>query len=355
MPDDSFQEKTEPATPRRRREAREKGNLPKSVEVNSAVVLLVGVGALRFFGGAMLQKLGYSMEWVFSRLSTVEITVENAPALVFAGLKLMGFILAPIVFTVMIAGVGASLLQGGVVFAAEPITPKLSKISPVSGFKRLFSTRSMVEMLKGLIKLLIVGIIGYLTLKGELKLYPVLVDQNVGQIVAFVGHVGFKLAMRAGLVLLILAGFDYAYQKMEFEKKLRMTRQEVKEEFKRTEGDPLVKARIRSIQRERARRRMFSEVPKADVVVTNPVHLAVALRYESKKMAAPVVVAKGARLLAERIKEIAAAHGIPIVENKMLARLLYRTTEVGSEIPYELYKTVAEILAYVYSLKRKKR
>ena len=355
MPDQAFQEKTEPATPRRRREAREKGNVPKSVEVNSAIVLLMGIMALRLFGNNLFGHLTDLMKTVFSKLTVLEITTENVPAFLIAGLSFIGTMLAPIVIMIMIAGIGANLLQSGFVFASDPITPKLSKISPVNGFKRIFSMRSVVEVVKGLLKFLIIGIVGYLTLKSELTVAPNLIDNNVAQIVVFLGQVSFKLTLRASLIFLILAGFDFAYQKFEFEKKLKMTKQEVKEEFKRTEGDPLIKSRIKSIQRDRARQRMLSEVPNADVVVTNPVHLAVALKYESEKMSAPMVVAKGARLLAEKIKEIAQANDVPIVENKTLARLLYRTTEIGSQIPFELYKAVAEILAYVYRLKRKKR
>ena len=354
MPEESFQEKTEPATPRRRREAREKGNIARSVEINSAVVLITGIVALKLFGGHLKMHLLGAAQWIFSRLTVIEITTDNMQSYVLTGLKLMGLMLAPIVLMIMVAGVSASLAQGGFVFAGEPLIPKFSKISPITGLKRMFSMRSIVELLKGLMKLFIVVIIGYTTIKAEFNTYPYLVDKDVPQIVAFLGQVGFKLMIRAGVVLLIMALFDYAYQKFEYEKKLRMTKQEVKEEFKRTEGDPLIKARIRSIQRERARQRMLSDVPKADVVVTNPIHLAVALKYDSKKMGAPMVVAKGARLVAEKIKEIARVHDVPIVENKTLARLLYRSTEIGAQIPFELYKAVAEILAYVYRLKRKR-
>ena len=351
MADESFQEKTEKATPRRRAEARKKGDILRSTEVNSAIVLITGMMALRIFGNDVFSKLIYKMKWVFIRVSAMELTPENTPDLVLAGITFFGSMIAPIVLVIMIAGLGANLVQGGLVFAGESVKPKFNRISPAKGLKRIFSMRSLVELAKGLMKVLIVGTIGYLTLKSELNVYPFLMDKDVSQIVAFVGTMSFKLAIRVSLVLLILAVFDYFYQKIEFEKKLRMTKQEVKEEFKRTEGDPLIKSRIRSIQMKQARQRMLNEVPEADVVVTNPVHLAVALKYDVKKMAAPILVARGARLLAEKIKEIAIEHGVPVVENKMLARMLYRTTEVGSAIPLELYKAVAEILAYVYRLK----
>ena len=353
MPEQSYQEKTEPATPRRRREAREKGNVARSMEVNSAFVLLAAVIALRLFGGNLMNHLKNTARWILSRLSVIELTTESLPGMVMVGIQFIGLMLGPIILMIMVAGVSASLAQGGFVFAGEPIKPKFSKISPAKGFKRMFSMRSVVEMVKGLIKLLIVGVIGYSTLRGELNTVPYLMDKDVPQILAFLGNTGFKLMLRASLALLIMAVLDYAYQKFEFEKKLRMTKQEVKEEYKRTEGDPLIKSRIRSIQRERARQRMLSDVPTADVVVTNPVHLAVAIKYNSRKMNAPIVVAKGARLIAEKIKEIARDHDVPIVENKTLAQLLYRTTEIGAQIPFELYKAVAEILAYVYRLKKK--
>lgn len=352
MPDQSFQEKTESATPKKRREARQKGNVAKSVEVNSAIVLITGVVALRIFGNGLLKKLLGIMEWMFTRLSVIDITVENMPGFVLAGVGTLGIMVAPIIVSILIAGVTASVVQTGFLFTGEPLIPKFEKISPAKGFKRMFSLRSFVEMLKGILKLLIIGIIGYLTLKSELNAYPYLLDRDVIEIVVFFGRMAFLLALRTGIALVILAGFDWIYQKYEFEKGLKMTKQEVKEEFKSVEGDPQVKARIKSIQRERARQRMFADVPTADVVVTNPIHLAVAMKYDAEKGGAPIVVAKGARLIAQRIKDIARAHDVPVIENKPLARMLYKTTEIGAQIPYELYKAVAEILAYVYRLKR---
>lgn len=354
MPEQSFQEKSEKATPRRRKEAREKGNIPKSTEVNSAFVLIAGILGLRIFGPGLFAKLMRVMEVVFSQLTAIEITQQNVPDFALTGLKFAGLMIAPVVCMVLIAGLSANLIQSGFLLTSEPIKPKFSKISPLTGFKRMFSMRSLVELSKSLLKLTIIGIVGYLTLKAELNVYPYLIDQDVPQIVAFLGQVSFKLTIRASLILLILAAFDYAYQRFEFEKKLKMTKQEVKEEFKHTEGDPLIKSRIKSIQRERARQRMLSEVPNADVVITNPIHFAVALKYDANKMEAPTVVAKGARLIAEKIKKVAQEHHVPVIENQPLARILYRTTEVGALIPFELYKAVAEILAYVYKLKKKR-
>jgi flagellar biosynthetic protein FlhB len=239
------------------------------------------------------------------------------------------------------------------VFSNEAITPKFDRFNPITGIKRLFSTRSLIELLKSLLKLAVVGWIGYTTIMGELKVFPLLVDKTGAEVLAFAGQVCFKLFLKTGLALLVIAGFDYAYQRYQFEHNLKMTKQEIREEFKSTEGDPLIKSRIRSLQRERSRQRMMKDVPKADVVLTNPTHLAVALRYDVEKSAAPVVVAKGARLIAERIKAIAKENGVPVIENKPLARMLFKNAEIGSEIPFELYKAVAEVLAVVYRMRNR--
>jgi len=353
MAEESFQERTERATPRKREEARKRGQVARSSEVNSAAVLLMSMIALNFFSKPILDKLTGLMRYVFMHLGTISITTENVPNLAIGGMAFMGSVVGPIVLMIMIGGVGANIVQGGLVFAGEPLTPKWEKISPGRGMKRLLSIRSFVEVVKSIIKLLIVGFIGFLTLKGELTNFPYLIDQNVGQIIVFIGSVSYKLLVRIGSVLIVLAVLDFAYQKWEYEKKLRMTKQEIKEEYKRTEGDPQVKARIRSIQMKQARQRMLSEVPNANVVVTNPTHLAVALKYDPEKMDAPVVVAKGARLIAEKIKEVAQKHDVPVVENKPLARTLFKSTEVGDVIPVELYRAVAELLAYVYQLGKK--
>jgi flagellar biosynthesis protein FlhB len=354
MAEESFQERTEKATPRKKREAREKGDVAKSMEINAAIVLIVSLAGLRLFGGSLLGGLSGLMRSVFEQLHTIEISLDSIQAMSLSSLRYLGIMMAPFVGMIMLAGLGSNLIQTGFMFTGEQLKPKMNKISPAKGFKRMFSMRSLVELAKSIFKLLIIGLVSYMSLRAELHNYPLLIHSDVGQIVAFISRVGFALALRAAVILLILAVFDYAYQRFEYEKKLRMTKQEIKDEYKRTEGDPLIKSRIRSIQREQARKRMLSEVPKADVVITNPIHLAVALKYDSKKSSAPVVVAKGARLVAEKIKKIAHENNVPVVENKPLARMLYKSVEVGGLIPYELFKAAAEILAYVYRLKKKK-
>ena len=351
MPENSYQDKTEPATPKRKREAREKGNVPRSVEVNSALILLLGMGLLSLTGKSFGAKIIGAMKVVFSNLSSIELIPDNMQNFVVAGVQVMAGIMAPLVGVIICVGVLANVAQGGIVFTAEPITPKLNKISPLSGFKRMFSTRSFIELIKGLIKIVIVGVIGYLTIRSRFDEFYLLVDQGVSQIIRFVIGVGFDIIFRAAIALLVLAILDFAFQKYEWEKNLRMTKDELKEEYKQTEGDPLIKSRIRSLQREQARRRMLQEVPQADVVITNPTHIAVAIMYRVQEMEAPKVVAKGVRRIAEKIKAIARKHDIPVIENPPLAQLLYKRVEVGMEIPFDLYQTVAEILAHVYQLK----
>jgi flagellar biosynthetic protein FlhB len=348
MAEESFQEKTEKATPRRRSEARKKGNVPRSIEVSSAIVLLVGTTTFYIFAGHFMRGLKTIWVLLFSHMSEIDLTVNDIPQYALIAGKSFAVIVTPILACVLIAGIVANLIQSGVTFSGESVKPKLDKLNPINGLKRLVSARSAVELLKGILKILIIGYVGYLTIIGQFQEFFPLVDQEIPQIMAFIGTMIFKITIRAAMVLMILAAFDFAYQKYEHEKKLRMTKQEIKEEHKQVEGDPLVKSRIRSLQRQNARKRMYTDVSTADVVITNPIHVAVALRYDSEKMSAPVIVAKGLRKIAEKIKEIAQAHGIPIVENPMVARMLYKTADVGNTIPIEMYQAVAEILAYVY-------
>ncbi|OQX92747.1 MAG: flagellar biosynthesis protein FlhB, partial [candidate division Zixibacteria bacterium 4484_95] len=260
---------------------------------------------------------------------------------------------APVLILVGLAGLLINLAQVGVMFTLEPLTPKLDKLDIIKGLKRLFSTKTLFELFRDTIKVFIIGYVAFITLKGEMNNYIPLADQEVGQIMSFATRVALKVVLRAVGALLFLAILDYAYQKFEFEKKLRMTKKELKEEFKQYEGDPLIKSRIRRIQREMARTRMLQEIPDADVVITNPTHIAVALKYDADTMSAPKMIAKGERLLAEKIKEIAVKAAVPIVENKPLAKALFEAVEVGMMIPPRLFKAVAEVLAYVYKLKGK--
>ncbi|HPG37963.1 MAG TPA: flagellar biosynthesis protein FlhB [bacterium] len=353
MPEESYQDRSEKATAKKRQEAREKGNVPRSNEVNSAVILLVSSLCFIMFGKHMFNGLKIVTHNIFANFSSMEVSVTNLQNISLNAGITFAYIIGPFMLSVMVAGVVANVLQSGITLSAHSIEPKLEKINPLSGFKRLFSLRSFVELLKNILKMAIILIVGYKTIKGEYSEFYDLTNQDIGQIIAFIGSLSLKLFLRVGVVFILLAALDFIYQKYEYEKNLKMTKQEIKEEFKQSEGDPLVKSRIRSIQRETARRRMMSEVPKADVVIVNPIHVAVALKFNSDEMTAPVVVAKGLRKVAEKIKEIARENNVPIVEKPLVARLLFKSAQVGREIPVELYQVVAEILAYVYQMKNK--
>jgi len=353
MAEESYQERTERATPKKRKEAREKGNVPRSNEVNSAAILLISSLAFILFGKHMFNSVQIMMHDIYTDFSTIDLTVNNITQMSKnAGIG-FAFLIGPFMLCLIIAGVAANVIQSGVTFSMQSIQPKLEKINPIAGFKRLFSMRSFVEFIKNIIKMIIILVIGYTTIKSEFIEFFDLANQDVSQIVGFIGSLSIKLFLRIGFIFILLAIMDYAYQKYEYEKNLKMTKQEIKEEYKQSEGDPLIKSRIRSIQREQARRRMMSEVPKADLVIANPVHLAVALKFNPEEMSAPVVVAKGMRKIAQKIKEIAQQHNIPIIEKPIVARLLYKSAEVGHEIPVELYQVIAEILAQVYQMKKK--
>lgn len=353
MPEESFEERTEAPTPKKRREAREKGNVAKSTEVNSVLVLLIGVFTLRLAGPWIFQQTGGYLTKTFGIIANPYLDQSSMIA-IFRHSVIMFFKVAlPIALVILVVGVLANIIQVGFLFSAKPLVPKFEKINPLSGLKRLFSMRSVVEAIKSIFKMLIIALVAYLTIKGEYSNLITLHDTSVGIIWVTILQIGFKIVFRVALVLIFLAILDYAYQRYEYEKKLKMTRYEIKEERKQLEGDPMIKARVRSLQREMARRRMMEEVPKATVVVTNPTTLAIAIRYEQVEMEAPVVLAKGKHLIAERIKQVAIEKEIPVVEDKILARAMFDQVEPGDEIPLEFYNAVAEILAYVYKLKNK--
>lgn len=350
---DTDQERTEQASPRRREEARKKGQVARSQELSSVAVLAAGLVFFYFGSSSLVSRIMDLMKNILR--DSGKISLENAGTVqsLLAGLMIDSFfILFPFLLLVIAAGVLANYFQVGFLFSAEPLTPDLSKIDPIKGFKRLFSLRALAELIKNCLKIIVISVVVYLTLRAEAVNTLTLADKSIWEIISCVGDISFKIIFRTCWVLLFLAALDYLYQRWEFEKSLRMTRQEVKDEHKQTEGDPLVKARIRRIQREIARRRMMAKVPKADVVITNPDHLAVALLYDPEKMAAPVVVAKGAGETAEKIRKLAREHGVPVLENKPLARALFKLVKVNDVIPEKLYRFVAEVLAYVYSLKR---
>jgi flagellar biosynthetic protein FlhB len=352
MPETAGQEKTEKATPKKKEEARKKGQVAISREISSAMVLLAALGFFYFAGSWMFWHLSDLVTRVFQNIGTLRFNTINEVS-VFS-LEIMSrllAILAPLLLPLAILGLAANILQVGFKMSTEAIAPKMSKLNPISGMKRFVSLKALVELAKSIVKLLIIGSIAYLLVKSDMAAFPLLIHQEVGQILVFVARVSLKISFFVCLALVILAVLDFLYQRWQHEKDLKMTKQEVKDEQKQTFGDPKVKSRIRSMQLEMARRRMMEAVPEADVVITNPTHLAIAIKFDAEEMIAPLVLAKGAGHVAQRIKEIATEHQVPLVEDKPLAQALFKMVELGDYIPAELYRAVAEVLAYVYRLK----
>ena len=354
MPQGSDQEKTEQATPKRLQEMREKGQVAKSREVPSAAILIASLLIFYFLGSAMIKDLMELMEWSFANSARFELQSGNFNWMLLElfrkGLK----IVTPLFVALMAVGLLSNIAQVGFLFSTKAIAPKFSKLDPLKGFGRMVSKQALVELIKSLFKVAVVGCVTYFTVKDELDQIIPLMDKEIWSIMTYIGSVCFKILLRTCWVLIVLAVIDYVFQKWDYMQEAKMTKQEVKDEFKQREGDPLIKSRVRQAQREMAKRRMMEAVPKADVVITNPTHLAIALEYNTQNMSAPQLTAKGSRLMAERIKAIAQENNIPIVENKPLARALFKGVEIGQEIPAIFYKAVAEVLSYVYQLKNKR-
>lgn len=337
MPD--FEERTEQATPQKRQKAREKGQIPRSRELTSLFVSFVIFLSLSLYGSKIVYDLKNVMRDIFSNLYKKDITACSND--VFFEL---GFLLFPLLLTAMSIGVVVSIAQGG--FVIKSFQFEFDKLNPVDGFKKIFASHNFVELLKSLMKFLVGGVVFYVVVKKIVFEIPQLMRLDFNTVV---NQSFFYLAKTTQYILfafLILACFDYGLQYWLYERSLRMSKQEIREEYKEQEGDPLVKSRVRSLQKEIAQRRMIQDVAKATVVITNPTHIAVALKY-SKELQAPKVVAKGAELIAQKIKEIARNNNIPIIEDKPLARALYKL-EIGEYIPKELYRAVAKIIAFIY-------
>ena len=347
------QEKTEPATPKKRQEARKKGQVAKSMELPGALVLFAAFLCLFLFGSFMKDKLISLFTATFQYYMLWDLSIDNIVSIFsrFASEGLM--MLAPLLIVVLVIAVLGNYLQIGFLLTGDPLKMKLNKLNPIEGAKRIFSMRALVEFVKSSVKLIIVAFAVGSTLYNEKEQLLVLAHLPLEHIFVYTAKITVSLGIQIGLILVVLAIFDYMYQRFEYEKNLRMSKQEVKDEYKKTEGDPLIKGKIREKQRRMAMQRMMQEVPKADVVITNPTHYAVALKYDAEQMEAPKVVAKGADYIALKIKEVARQHGVVVMENKPLAKALYIETEIGETIPVQLFQAVAEVLAYVYKLKGK--
>jgi flagellar biosynthetic protein FlhB len=347
-------DKTEDPTGRRLQEAREQGQVANSREVNNLFMILALTLSVVIFGGSVAREL-VNMSLPF--IESPDKVPTDLGHLTTMGWKLLGMLLAagaaPLVLA-LAAAFGAGYLQFGLVLSAEQLEPDLEKISPLEGFKRIFALRNLTEFLKGLLKLAVVGSVLYFLLMPTVGDLHKLIGMDVNQLLGMIKELVNKLLLAVLCCMVVITIADVAYQRWEFIKNLRMSRQELKDEARESEGDPMIKSRLRQLRQERARKRMMADVPKADVVVTNPTHYAVALRYDQTEMASPKVIAKGVDKVAQRIREVAIEAGVPIVENPPLARGLFAAVDVDEEITPEFYKAVAEVIGYIYRLKRRK-
>jgi len=353
MAEDSDQ-RTEAPTGKRLAEAREKGQIPLSREVNTWFVLMAAAGTVGFVAPPVMTRVALALRQFVAVPDQMATDRGGLAHVLMSACETVGVVVAIPLAILFVATLAGPLLQAGFIISTEPLMPDISRLSPIAGFKRLLSLRSIIEFLKGLLKLAVIGtIMVYMILPSASGMgHFVGVDP-----ITMLGELrGLMIRMVAGAlgVVTVIAIGDYAYQRFEFMQKMRMTKQEIKEEFKQSEGDPVIRGRIRQLRMERARRRMMQAVPKADVVVTNPTHFAVALKYDPAAMAAPVVVAKGADLVALAIRKLATEHKVAIIENPPLARALFAAVEIDEEIPQEHYRAVAEIISYVFSLNPEK-
>ncbi|EJO17640.1 flagellar biosynthetic protein FlhB [Selenomonas sp. FOBRC6] len=346
-------EKTEEPTAKKRADARKKGQVGRSQEVNSAFVLLIGFFGLKLLWDSIYVSIATYTTYVFSNLNQT-VDTENILRIFIGIVLVLAKTAFPIMVFIMIIGLAINFFQVGLNFNTESIEFKLDKLNPINGFGRIFSKRSLVELVKSIFKIIVIGFFLYRFIHEQILAMPQFMFFDLTTSLALVAEIIFQMAFIVIGVIMIMAFMDYGYQKWQTTQDLKMSKQEVKDEMKQTEGDPQIKGKIRQKQRQMAMARMMKEVPKADVIITNPTHYAVALSYE-QGMVAPTVIAKGQDLVAQRIKEIGREARVPIIENKPLARTLYAAVQVGDSVPQELYQAVAEVLAYVYRLRHARR
>ena len=346
-------EKTEEPTAKKRADARKKGQVGRSQELNTAFVLLVGFFTLKLLWDSIYLSIASYTTYVFTNLNQ-SVDTENIIHIFIGIIVVLAKTAFPIMFAIMLIGLAINFFQVGLNFNTESIEFKLDKLNPINGFGRIFSKRSLVELAKSFFKILVIGFFLYRFIHEQILAMPQFMFFDLTTSLALVAEIIFQMAFIVIGVIMIMALMDYGYQKWQTTQDLKMTKQEVKDEMKQSEGDPQIKGKIRQKQRQMAMARMMKEVPKADVIVTNPTHYAIALSYQ-QGMSAPLVVAKGQDLVAQRIKEIAREARVPIIENKPLARAIYAAVQIGDTIPQELYQAVAEVLAYVYRLKHARR
>ncbi|MBN9588251.1 MAG: flagellar biosynthesis protein FlhB [Alphaproteobacteria bacterium 64-11] len=351
--DQDKSQQTEEPTAKRLEQARQHGDMVKSQEVNAFVLLAGGTLAIAVFGKYTAVGLARTLTIFLEQPDAISVDGPGLAVMTRMLLSHLAVALGPFFGVMMLAALAGHLVQGMPVFSAEKLVPDLTKLSPLSGFKRLFGADGWMNLAKGLMKMAIVGIAIWMQLWPERNAMGNVLTQSAGDVVGDMTHLLFKVLMTALAALAVIAGLDYFWQRMQFLKRNRMSKQEIKEEYRQNEGDPAIKAKIRQIRQERSRKRMMAKVPGATVVIMNPTHYAVALQYESGNMAAPVCVAKGVDALALRIRAVAEENDVPVVENPPLARALYAAIDIDEPVPPEHFKAVAQVIGYVFRLQGK--
>jgi len=346
-------DKTEQATPKKKDDARKKGQVFQSREMSASLILLIMIVSMKAFGPVIYGEITKYMKKAFTEYLTVPgaIDVSIIAKLYVDGIMVLAKTTLPLLLIAVLSALIVGYAQVGILFTFETLKVQGDRINPLSGFKRIFSLRSVVELVKSIIKILIVGWVAYSYLMSKTNEVITLMNAGLLEILSFIGEAAFTVALRICVAMLIVGLLDYMYQRYDYEKNLMMTKQETKDEYKQSEGNPEIKSKIKQKQRQMSMKRMMQDIPKADVVITNPTHFAVAIKYDALKSSAPFVVAKGQDFIALRIKQIAIDNKVQIVENRPLARTLFSTVDIGEAIPADLYQAVAEILAFVYNLK----
>jgi flagellar biosynthesis protein FlhB len=350
---DDDSDKTEEASAQKLSKAREEGSIPKSTDLNSGVMLLVGTLALALFGARLMGGLKDFMAYSFGQISTFQFSAENTVNLIYFAVQVMGFGLLPIALIMLVAALVVNIAQVGLYWSFKPIQPKFGKLFKLSNFVKMFKKDTFVELIKNILKMVIVGVIAYRIIRSRYEEALFLIDQDVMSFILFLLTIAFEIAMKCAILLVVLGLMDLIYKKRKHRTELKMTKQEVKDEAKQAEGDPKVKGKIKGLMQQMHAKMMMNELPKATVVVTNPVFIAIAIKYERGVDVVPVIVAKGKRLIAMHIRDVAQENNIPIVEDKALARGMYDVVEIGQEIPAEFFNAIAEVLAYVFNLDKK--
>jgi flagellar biosynthesis protein FlhB len=352
---EDFGDKTEAPTPRRREEAREQGQIARSTDLTAAAMLLAFLLLMNSFGPGLVGALKTLMTELLSAESFTDLHPDRVAPTLIKSLVITGGALAPLLVGAIIVAVVINLAQVGFVLSGKRLQPNFGILNPLGGFGRMFKVEGLFQLVMSVLKMTLVGLVAWTAVRGRMP--EIVLAQDMGYLESFGlgASIVYSIGVRVAMLLLVLAVLDYGYHRFKHERDLRMTKQEIKEEMRRMEGDPKIKQRRRQIAMQMAQKRLAKDVPTADVIITNPTEFAIALKYDADAMHAPKVVAKGQDLIAKRIREIAIEHGIPIVERKPLARALYKLVEVGQEIPEQYYGMVAEILAYVYELSGKLR